>query len=63
MKTQTNKSIKTKKAGLLLSTESVNTLKTADSWLDSVVWYGSGSTLHYPSINSKAHASNNTKFK
>ena len=40
-KTQTNKSISTKKAGLLLSTEfvnDVNTLKTANSWLDSVVW-------------------------
>ena len=37
-KTQTAKSITTKKAGLLLSTDSVNTLKTANSWLDSVVW-------------------------
>ena len=37
MKTQTNKIIKTKKAGLLSSTESVNTLKPANSWLDSVV--------------------------
>ena len=35
MKTETNKSIKTKKAGLLLSTESVNTFKPANSWLDS----------------------------
>ena len=37
MKTQTNKIIKIKKVGLLLSTESVNTLKPANSWLDSVV--------------------------
>ena len=33
-----NKIIKIKKVGLLLSTESVNTLKPANSWLDSVVW-------------------------
>ena len=38
MKTQTNKSIKTKKTRLLLSTESVNTLKPANSWPASVVW-------------------------
>ena len=39
-KTQKNKSITKKKAGLLLSTdrESFNTLKTANSWLVSVVW-------------------------
>ena len=47
MKTETNKSIKTKKAGLLLSTESVNTLKPYYHGL--IVWYGndSSSTLHY----------------
>ena len=38
MKTQQTKSTKTKKVGLILSTESVNVLKTANSWLDSVVW-------------------------
>ena len=40
MKTKTNKSIKTKKAGLLLATdhEPVNTLKPANSCLDSMVW-------------------------
>ena len=37
MKTQQTKSTKTKKVGLILSTESVNALKTANSWLDSVV--------------------------
>ena len=38
MKTYTNKSIKTKKTGLLLSIVSVNILRPANSWPDSVVW-------------------------
>ena len=38
-KTQTAKSIKTKRVGLILSTELVNELKTANTWLDRrVVW-------------------------
>ena len=63
LKTQRTKSIKTKKVGLILSTEFVNALKTAIHGL--IVWYGNdnSSTLPYVNINSKAHANNNKKFK
>ena len=62
-RTQTTTSITTKNTGLLLSTECVNTLKTANSWLDIVVCNDSGSTLQYSSINWKAHANNHKKLK
>ena len=48
-KTRTNKSITKKKVGLLLSTDrdSVNILKTANSWLDSD---GNDSGSHYTTL-------------
>ena len=61
-KTQTTKSIKTKKVGLILSTKYVNALRLQiHGW---IVWYcdDGSSTLPYFSINSKAHANNNKKF-
>ena len=49
MKTQTNTSIKTKKAGLILSTESVETVR----WLDTVFQgqYLPSLSINYVAIN------------